>query len=172
MEEMQLSEKDHQEIKVVQEILQHIADMNTAEAEEISDRIVAHQPFMMSMLLGFRIDFEPDQLEGIFGMMLIIYLFFERCTDIAAVQITEGDMDIKQQKNIDIMLACDQEQNVLAQDQLSKEQFANLHSRALLAGVLGLLNEDPELAKMENHLRGILLCGMQSLIECLEDKLM
>lgn len=110
-----------------------------------SDVIAEKQPFIISLLLGYQIDLEEDQLDDILRVLLLIWEFFKDKQQHSGKQIRAAQFDRIQNRNAEM-----------------------LKSKALFSGVMFLFDHLQPLARMSMYEKGIILVGMKSLIECFE----
>ena len=168
---MKFKEQDYLEVEEVHEILNRTNRLGQEDMERICDRMVSYQPFMMSLLLGYQVDLPKDAFEDVFKIVLAIYLYFERLFDLTTYQILERDFEEHHNINIAFLKYLEGEsdkENILL---LEEKDLSKIQSKALLTGVIMMLNEQTGCKRMNDEQKGIIYIGMKSLIECLEQKL-
>jgi hypothetical protein len=124
---------------------------------------------LLSLLLGYHHDLITRELDEIIKVYLIIWEYFKDKRNIKKRQLTEIQFEEAQKINIDFFKYLDAEK--------SKEDFINtisldlenIKSKALIAGILFRFNTTPILSNIKGDLKGILLVGIKSLIECFEE---
>jgi hypothetical protein len=169
---MEITQKDINETRFVGELIKKINTIDLTEASNVSDRIVKNQPFIMSLLIGYKFDVEEDQLNDVMKMLFIIYLYFENKTNIGAKKIGPKEFEKYEKRNIQFLKYFSGEQNNKSQLEVNKQYLSNLKCKSLFTGILAMANTQISLKKMNSELKGIIVMGMKTLIDCLESNLL
>lgn len=155
--------KEATHLAALQQKIDHI-DANYVDAT--STEIFQRQPFFLTVLLGYRLDTTPPELEEIMKIYFLIWEYFRPNKQVPTKKVTESDFETVQDKFIQIMQEGNLKQTLQA-GTLSMES-QNLRSKALLTAVLFRYNNEPVLRTMDEAKRGIVLVGIMSFIKCFE----
>lgn len=163
--------RDIDEAQIVRELIKKVGNIELQEASEISDRIAANQPFIMSLLMGYTFDVEGDQLDDIMKMLFVIYLFFESHTETNRKQIDVIEFEYHQRQNVKFLKYFSGEETLGSQLEANKQYLYSLKFKALFAGILVMSNTQMSFKRMSGELKGIIVLGMKTLVDCLEANL-
>lgn len=169
---MEITKRDIVETEFVGELINKVDKIGLTEASEISDRIVRYQPFIMSLLIGFKFDVKEEQLNDIMKMLFVIYLYFERKTDISKKQINSKQFERYKKRNIQFLKYFSGEPTKENQLETNQQYLSNLNYKSLFTGILFMSNTRKGLKRMNSETRGIVILGMKTLIDCLEANLL
>jgi len=168
---MEITKREILETEFVGALIKEVDKIGLKEASEISDRIVKNQPFIMSLLIGYKFDIEEEQLNDIMKMLFVIYLYFERKTDISKNQINAKEFKRFEKTNTQFLKYFSGESTRERQLETNEQYLSNLNYKSLFTGVLFMSNTQIGLKKMNAETKGIVILGMKTLIDCLEAKL-
>ena len=166
---MIISEEDKREILRVGQLIKKIEMADEEYINKESDLISKKQPFLISLLLGFRFDLKDLELEEIMKIIFLIWEFFKNHSQINKTKISESQFERIQQSNIYMLKYYDGEQGQKASMELISNDLKNLKSKSLFAAIVFQFFEKIPLLEMENESRGSTLVGMKTLIECFEE---
>ena len=165
---MKITKKDITETHIVGELIKKVEKIDLQEANNISERIVKNQPFIMSLLIGYKFDVKEEALNDIMKMLFVIYLYFEKKTEINKKQINSREFEKCQNQNIQFLKYFSGEQNSNDKLETNKQYLANLKCKNLFTGILVMSNTQKDFKRINRELKGIILIGMKTLIDCLE----
>ena len=97
---LDISESDKIEIEQLRPILDNINNIDLATADKIMDEIYHNQPFMLSVILGFRFDLLPEEHGEVIKMGMIIWEFFKDKNGIKTKRVTQKQFERLQKRNI------------------------------------------------------------------------
>jgi hypothetical protein len=86
---MKFREKDFGEIDRVSKIIRFVDEMDIKYADQESDEIYQKQPFILSLILGYRFDVNPGELGEVIKVIYIIWEYFKVFKNIGSQQVTE-----------------------------------------------------------------------------------
>lgn len=133
----------------------------------IINDINKHQPFMLSMLMGYQLDLNADQFDGVTQMIFVMWEYFKDKKNAKKVQISLEQYERHQAKQIQFFKYLEgvtKQKNIKDTTALD---LGHLKSKALYAYMVGSFIGS-EFA-VNTALKGILLIGMRSLIDCFEE---
>lgn len=166
---MKILEKDLKDADVVGGIINRveIADRDFFDSE--SDVIFKRQPFLISLLLGYQLDFKPNEFEEIGKILFIIWEYFKLRNKIKRKKITETQFERIERRNYHLLKYLEGESEETERLKVIESDMEHLNSKALYAGILLIFNAWDAFIKMDTENKGILLIGLKSLIECFEE---
>jgi len=153
----------------VGQLIKKIDRIDGGYVNKESDIISQKQPFLISLLLGYKFDLKELELEEIMKIIFLIWEYFKNSNQIEKVKISESQFDRIQQRNIHMLKYFDGEQGHSAKIELIASDLGHLKSKSLLIGIILLFTQKASLLEMKNETRGIILVGLKSLIECFEE---
>ena len=166
---MQISEKDFEEASRISSIVQLIDKMDTSYVDTESTIVYKKQPFLLSLLLGYTMDLERDELDEIMKVIFMIWEYFKDNTNIQKHKVTEQQFEKIQLRNIHMLKYFEGETDQFEQNKILESDIGHLSSKALLTLVLFRFNEREVLVRMNIKTKGIILIGMKTLIECFDE---
>jgi hypothetical protein len=166
---MQFKEEDFGEVERVSEIVKYVDHIDRISVDTLNDEIYKSQPFIISLILGYRLDFNEKEFEEIVKVLLIIWKYFKYTEKIPWEKITEEDFERLQQRNIQMLKYLDGEKLPEEKSVTISADLGNLKSKALLAGIFLRFDTNKTLVKMNINKKGMFVIGMKSLIECFEE---
>jgi hypothetical protein len=126
----------------------------------VSDEIYAQQPFFLGVLLGYRFDVSPEELEELMKIYFLIWEYFKKNPNRRVKQVTERDFETAQRRNIQMLKYAEGETEE-SRDKLYSDNWDNLRSTALIAAIFIWFKERPVLSKMNEETKGIILVGIK-----------
>lgn len=166
---MILSEEDKDESLRVGQLIKKIELIDEEYVNKESDLIFKKQPFLISLLLGYRYDLKDHELEEIMKIIFLIWEYFKNHSQVNETKISESQFLRIQQRNIYMLKYYEGELGQKASIEFISTDLKNLKSKSLFGGIIFKFVEKTPLLEMENEDRSIILVGMKSLIECFEE---
>ena len=123
----------------------------------------------MSLILGYRFDLKPLELEEIMKIIFLVWEFFKKHHRVEITKITETQFLRIQQKNINMLKYFGGEQIKNSKQEIISADLESLKSKSLYTGVIFQFNQKVALLNMKTETRGIILVELKSLIECFEE---
>jgi hypothetical protein len=168
-ENLIITQEDKKESKKVSQIINKVNDIDEVYINSESDIIYQKQPFLISLLLGYRVDLKEKELEEIMKIIFIIWEYFKSFYKVHKTMISEKLFEQIQQRNIYMLKYFEGENGQNAQYDVVESDLRHLHSKALLTGIFFQFNHKKSLVEMNNEVKGNILIGMKSLIECFDE---
>jgi len=165
---MKITQNDINETIELSDLMVKIDRMDPEYVTMLSDEIFKQQPFFLTVLIGYRLDVKPAELEEIMKLYFLIWEYFRSNKNVQTKKITEADFEKVQDRNIEMLrhLQCEEYQsdklNVFLND------LGNMKSKSLLASVHFRYKTIPTLMKMNEESKGIIFIGIKCFIECFE----
>lgn len=166
---MIISEEDKKESQQVGQLIKKIELIDEKYVNRESDIIYQKQPFLISLMLGYRFDLKELELEEIMKIIFLIWEFFKNNSQIQQTKVSESQFMKIEKRNIYMLKYFEGEQGKNAKMEFISNNLENLKSKSLFAGIIFQFNEKTALLNMKNETRGIVLVGLKSLIECFEE---
>ena len=159
--------ENQKENTTVTQALKTIENMDATYINSESAVVAQKQPFLISMLLGYRLDLEEYELEEI---MKIIFLTWECFKDSKLVQknkISEVQFNRLQKQNAYMLKYFEGEKSEQEKQDFITSDLNNLSSKALFAEIVFRFKQRKHLLSIKE--KGIVLIGMKTLVECFEE---
>jgi hypothetical protein len=166
---MTIAKEGEKEILRVGQLLEKIESIDRVYLNKESDVVYQQQPFVISLLLGYRVDLEELEFEEMTKVILLIWEFFKNEQRIKQVKISESQFERIHRRNVYMLKYFEGEIGEVAKMQLVSSDFENLRSKSLLTGVLAQFDQKATFLDMNRETRGIVIIGLKSLIECFEE---
>ncbi len=165
---MKFIQKDYREVKILSELLIKIDNLSLKKTNTLIDEMYKKQPFFYEVLIGYQIDVSPEELDEIIKIYLIIWQYFRTNKNIQTKMVTVNYFESVQKRHLEMLkyIACETYQkNIL---DVSSNELEKIKSKALLTAIFYRYNNRLVLLKMDSHVKGIILIGIKSFIECFE----
>jgi len=166
---MIISKEDRNESKKVRRIIQKVEKIDANYVSSESEIINQKQPFLISLLLGFRDDLKETELEEIMKIIFIIWEYFKSSDQINKTMISENLYSKILKRNINLLKYLEGEDNSSSISEITEIDLSNLRSKALFSGIIFQFKNKRPLIEMNNEIKGYVLIGMKSLIECFDE---
>lgn len=164
---MELTQQDFDETKLMAGLLKKIDAIDAAYVNSVSDDICKRQPFVLSVLLGYHSDVTPLELEELMKSYFLIWEYFKDNKNVQTKKITEKLFEKIHDRNI-LMLKYAEGESCGQRAIIYDHDLQNLKSKALLTAILFRFNSQPNLSNMDGEMRGMILIGIKTFIECFE----
>lgn len=166
---LDISEFDKVEIEGIQPILAMVDNIDVPTAEKLMDEIHHFQPFMISVILGFHFDLLPEEHGEVIKIGMLIWEFFKDKKGIKTKKVTQKQYERIQKRNVYLLKYLEGEPDMSEQSNIIAIDINKVKSKALLTIVWFRFKEIAILSKMTTENKGLVLIGMKSLIECLDE---
>lgn len=165
---MDFSSKDFNEIKDLKQILDKIDANPKNHFSQIIDELYQYQPFLLSLIMGYQPDLHHNEFEEITQVYSIIWEFFKGKKNIKRKKLTVNRFEEIEKNNIHFFryleLSDRKDKNFALKNDLQKQA-----SKALLTVIFQRFTSRPILLGMNEDHRAIILVGLKSTIEGLEE---
>ncbi len=167
---MIVRKKDEQEVIKVNDLVNKIDRMNRAEFDSESDVLFKEQPFVITLIIGSRYDYEMQELEEISKIYFLIWKYFKNKKQVLNKKITEKEFETILTRNIHMLKYVEGEDDECVKSDIIASDLEHIKSKVLYSRIIVQLDIIPVLNKMDGEVKGKLLLGMKSLIECFEKR--
>jgi hypothetical protein len=165
---MEITEKDMDEVPEVAKLVHEIEALNASTALEIADEIFKRQPFFLTVLLGYRLDTTPGELDEIMRIYMLVWKYFRGRRNVQNIQITKQDFETIEGRHVAMLQYVQGERDQSEVMNIYATDLGNLKSKALLTAIFYWYHNRPVLANMDVFKRGMILVSIKSFIECFE----
>ena len=165
---MKITQNDFNETTELAGLLKRIDNIDAEYINKLSDEIFIRQPFFLTVLLGYRLDVSPEELEEIMKIYFLIWEYFKSNKNVQSKKVTETHFEKVQDRNIKLLKYTEGEPEQTDKLNVYSFDLAYLKSKSLLTAVLYRYNNRPVLVKMNQESKGIIFLGIKSFIECFE----
>jgi len=165
---MNITQNDYNETTELAALIYRIDNIDAEYVNKTSDEIFKQQPFFLNVLIGFRLDTSPEELEEFMKIFFLIWEYFRQNKNVQIKQVSVSFFERIQNRNIQMLQYVEGEHGENAGMKIYGNDLQNLKSKALFTAVLFRYNNRPVLLKMDDNKKGIILIGIKSFIECFE----
>ena len=166
---MIISDDDKKESLKVSQLMKKLDLIDKEYVNKETDMLSQKQPFLLSLILGYRFDLKELELEEIMKLILLIWEYFKENNRLIENKISESQFERIQQRNIHMLKYYEREQGKNAKMELVAADLKHLKSKSLFTGIIFQFNHKKALLDMRDENRGIILIGLKSLIESFEE---
>ena len=166
---MLIVENDFPEINRVSEIVRFVENMDIHYADKESEVIYRKQPFILSLILGYGMDLNKEELGEVIKVLFIIWEYFKVNNRIGTVKVTEEQYERITAKNLHMLKYYEGEPGESEKLAVIEADLFHLNSKTLFAAVIFRFKTNKTLLNLNEETRGIILVGMKTMIECLEE---
>ena len=163
-----ITRKDINEVPFIRKLITKVDNIDGFYVDRVSDDIFQKQPFYLTVLLGYRLDTTPLELEEIMKIYFIIWEYFQTSKAIHVQKVTEDRFNIVQDRHIAMLQYTDGETDPGEIKKIYDDDMRRLKSKALFAAVHLRFNLRPVLISMDGNKKAFILIGVKSFIECFE----
>ena len=140
-------------LSIFDEISQYENDLKSAEA--ITDELHIYQPFLLSILMGYKFDLSPEELGEALTLYIAIWEYFKIDSRVKSRKITDTQFERLHNNNMQLLV---------------KNDPANMEDVAILFNVIvERFMKRPVLSGMGTKSKAALMIGTKSIIECFQE---
>lgn len=150
-------ENKYEDFKRINLILEKIERLSNDfdYANHSTDELYIYQPFLLSVMMGYKFDLKADELEEALALYTVIWEYFKIHPKVKTSQVTENQFEHFQDLNIKM---------------LNKADPTELEKTTILQAVLfEKFRNRPALMNMETQTKAALMIGIKTMIDCFED---
>lgn len=166
---MIVRQNDKIESARVAHLIKKVESMDATYVDLESNIIAQKQPFLISLLLGYRNELKESELEEMMRIIFLIWEYFKDFKQIGESKISADQFERIRLRNIKMLAYYEGEQNDNDKLALTGSDINHLKSKALITGVLFLMNHKKPLSAMKSGQKGTLFLDMKCLVECLDE---
>lgn len=166
---MKISGKDLRDTERVAEIINSVDGRDISFYDRESDVLVQKQPFFISLILGYRFDLTQEELGEVIKVIFIIWEYFKGHDKARKIQVTKEQYDRILVRNAHMLKYLEGEPTEKQKSAIIGSDLDQLKSKALLTGIFFRFKTNKTLLGIQSEKAGIILIGMKTLIECMEE---
>jgi hypothetical protein len=165
---MDFSSKDFTEIKDLRQILEKIDGNPKNHFSQIIDELYQFQPFLLSLIMGYQPDLNQNEFEEVTQVYSIIWEFFKEKKNIKKKKLTINRFEELEKNNIHFFRYLELSDRK-DKDFAVTNDLQNQASKGLLTVILHRFISRPIFLGMNKDHKAIILVGLKSTIEGLEE---
>lgn len=165
---IKFSQNDFDETIKIAELVKKIEELDSEYVKKSFDEIYNKQPFFLTVLLGYRLDISPEELEEVIKIFFLTWEYFKINSNVQTNKVTAGYFEDIQKRNIQMLEYSKGEPTQNKREIIYWSDLQNHKSQSLLAAILHRYDSIPVLVKMNQDKKGIILIGIKSFIQCFE----
>lgn len=97
------TKKEKLESARVVQLIKKVATIDGAYVNNESETIAMKQPFLISLLLGYRLDMKETELEEVMRIIFLIWEYFKGFKQIGQIRISERQYERLKLRNINML---------------------------------------------------------------------
>lgn len=167
MNKLTFTKKDYSETSELARLIRKIDTIDAEYVNRISDEIFKHQPFYLTVLLGYRVDISMEELEEMMRIYLLVWEYFGSNENLRKKKVTQTQFEKVQRRNMH-MLHYSEGESEDPREKIYTDELQNLKSKALWTAVLFRYNSKSRLINMNPENKGLILIDILSFIQCFE----
>ena len=142
---------------------------NPAYANKVTDEIYKYQPFILSVLLGYKMDFQLEELAPLVKLYLLIWLFYRDQRSVKNIPITPDRYMIAEESTVRMLQKIETAKTEKQKDEILNKDLNSTSSKALLAMIFLQFRENIILEKLNKKTQGAIIVGIRSFILCFDE---
>ncbi len=155
-------------MKDPKELLNKIDEIDENYVNHIGDEIFQHQPFVLSVLLSYRLNTKVEELDDLMKVYFVMWEYFKHKERVKQVQITEGQFQEQQLRNIHFFKYLEGETDEVEKKKIISGNLEQLDAKDLLTAIFFWFKSRPALANMNKETQASTLISLKTFVECFE----
>ena len=132
---MKFTEQDFKEVQEFAIQLTTIDNIDAAYVDKVSSELFIHQPFFLSVLMGYREDISMEELDEIVKIYFLIWAYFNQNKNVHAKKVTTPFFETIQNRKIQMLQSVSGETDEHERMKIYCNDLQQLTSKALLTAV-------------------------------------
>jgi hypothetical protein len=166
---MEITGKDFKDTDRVAGIINFVESADIAYFDRESNVLHQKQPFFISLFLGYKFDLNKEELGEVIKVIFIIWEYFKDNEKVRTTKVTKEQYERITLRNAYMLNYMIGEPSEKEKSEIVGSDLGHLQSKALLTGIIFKFKTNKILASIMNGKGGIILIGMKTLIECMEE---
>jgi hypothetical protein len=166
---LEITCKDFKDTERVAAIINFVESADIPYFDRESDVLHQKQPFFISLFLGYNFDLNKEELGEVIKVIFIIWEYFKDNEKVRTTKVTKEQYERITLRNAHMLKYMEGEPSGKGKSAIVGSDLGHLQSKALLTGIFFKFKTNITLAGIEKGKGGIILIGMKTLIECLEE---
>lgn len=171
MSMLNITNADIAATKRIAEIIQYIKNNENdfAFANNVTDELYRHQPFILSMLMGYKMDLTSEELAPLVELYVLIWEYYKDNLNIRSVPITQQHYERAEAGNTRVLKNYANIASRKGGQGFLKNDLNRAASKALISAVFMQFREKISLRNLNTQTKGMLLIGLKSVIQCFDE---
>ena len=166
---VELTASDFEELAEIVKLSQKVDRADEDYVTSISAEIFQYQPFLLSVIIGYRFDLSAVELEEIMKNYFLVWESVKNNHKVFKTKVTKSKFEKSELKTKQMIFYLNKETNQQDIFEGYFSRWGNLRSKALMTSIIHRYNTRDGLIEMKLETRGITLIGTLSFIECFEN---
>ena len=163
-----LNKRDFEQVKEVNRLQLKVDSQTEFNVESVSEEIFKHQPFFLSVLLGYRLETSPEELGEIMKIYFLTWEYFKSSPNVWNEPINKSYYEKIENNHIQMLKYIESESDPEEQQKIYLSYSQNVDSKALLATIFFRFKNRPFLNEMDERSKAVIILGIASFVECFE----
>jgi hypothetical protein len=166
---MEITGRDFKDTKRVAELINFVDQMDISSFDKESDVLYQKQPFFLSLILGYNFDINKAELGEVIKVIYIIWEYFKGHEKAMKIQVTKQQYERIMARNAHMLKYMEGEPMAKQKSATIGSDLDHLKSKALLTRIFFRFKTNKTLLGIQSEKAGIILIGMKTLIQCMEE---
>ncbi len=164
------TQADFQDTEKVAKLVKSIDNAPLAYFERELEDIEHCQPFMLSLILGYKYDLPPVEHSEAIMLFILIWMYFKEHQSIRSTPLTQEQFEKKHHNNMQLLRYLEGETpGSPAHTKVTAGNMQRMQSKALWTAIIYQFKEMKALQSLKEELKAILLIDLKSTIDGLEE---
>ncbi len=164
------TQADFKDTERVAMLVKSIDNAPLAYFEGELEEIEHCQPFMLSLMLGYKYDLTPGEHSEAIMMFILVWMYFKEHQSIRSTPLTQEQFEMKHHNNMQFFKYLEGETfGSLAHTMVTAGDMQRMQSKALWTAIIYQFKERKTLQSLKGEPKAMLLIDLKSTIDGLEE---
>jgi hypothetical protein len=138
-------------------------------ANNITDELYRCQPFILSTIMGYKMDVAIEDLPDLINLYVLIWLFYRDRKNVRTIKITEQQYSKQESRFVAMLKKYETTISAAAKNKMIDEDLNSFSSKSLYAMLVSECRENKILHRLNWESGGAVFAGYITLIKCLDE---
>ncbi|WPV67105.1 hypothetical protein [Chitinophaga sp. LS1] len=138
-------------------------------ANNITDELFRYQPFILSTIMGYKMDVPMEDLPDLINLYVLIWLFYRDKKNVRKVQITEQQYSKQESRFVEMLKKYETNISTAAKNKMIDDDLNSFYSKSLYAMLVSECRENKILHRLNRESGGAVYAGYITLIKCFDE---
>jgi hypothetical protein len=138
-------------------------------ANNITDELFRYQPFILSIIMGYKLDVAMEDLPDVINLYVLIWLFYRDKNNVRKVKITEQQYSKQESRFIATLKKYETTISAAAKNKMIDGDITSFSSKSLYAMLVLECRENKILHRLNRESGGAIYAGYITLIKCFDE---
>jgi hypothetical protein len=138
-------------------------------ANNITNELFRYQPFILSTIMGYKMDVAMEDLPDLINLYVLIWLFYRDKKNVRKVQITEQQYSKQESRFVAMLKKYETTISTAAKNKMIDDDLNSFSSKSLYATLVSECRENEILDRLNRESGGAVYAGYITLIKCFDE---